>query len=182
MQDATYGNNPGRSDIIVRSKTAEDILRGAQREGYLTLASSNPEDIVKTVLPAEKKLGFQAMRSVSQAAGRGVPHYGVEYRPKCRGDVYLLESLKRVTIVLSYFYLFAEIFRPYRIYAFMLAKIPSSWLEYMNRKRQKYLFHYQLRNAFIDCTYVRNDERNVLVEKHQRIVEKCKHVHHDMFS
>lgn len=81
----SYGpDNAGRSDVVVRTEAGERALACALACGRLSVELTEPGELARTALPAEKKLGAHLYAVLKKLAGGAVPRYDVRYVPADR--------------------------------------------------------------------------------------------------
>jgi len=155
LEEASYRNNPGKSDVIVRSDRGYELIDAARREGLIALSPTNWEEIISTTATSEKKLGYSTFSRIATRARRGVPFYGVTYVPARETERAHMNRtrVRFITLSFSLFDLFSDQLRKHHLYRSLLQRMRHSLMEYLNLRRQRHLSYCKFRNSPLRAMY-----------------------------
>ncbi|MCG8485456.1 MAG: Coenzyme F420 hydrogenase/dehydrogenase, beta subunit C-terminal domain, partial [Clostridia bacterium] len=75
----TYYKNEGKSDIVIRTKRGKDIIDKMKDNKCIILEEENCNELIESVVVAEKKLGMNCFISFAKLVGLSFPSYGVRF-------------------------------------------------------------------------------------------------------
>lgn len=139
-----YYKKKGKSDIVVRTKRAKNIIDKMMKRNLLELELSNREDLVKSVAVAEKKLGLNDYKCFTKMIKGDFPKYGVSFMTTKRNKL-SFKLLKPYSIIMCGHYYFCHNLIRYNWFRFFLKIIPHKFLGFYNRLKDKLMNHVRFR-------------------------------------
>ena len=141
LKDALYNNNPGKSDIVIRSKRGKAIFDQVIAEGLFETTPTMKADVIKAVAVAKKKLGVNDFRLFAKLFGLSHPNYGVKFDLVNRKDKLIDFILKPWSVIASAHYYLCHKLMKNRLFRSSLKLMPHRFLFYIATARELPVSH-----------------------------------------
>ncbi|OHB58038.1 MAG: hypothetical protein A2Y07_00710 [Planctomycetes bacterium GWF2_50_10] len=137
LKEVNFKGHPGISDIIVRTKAGEGVIKMCLDAGVIELKDSSWQDLLVSAQPSRKKLEFTYFAALARILHIGVPSFNIRYIPKNKILNKKLTRYSSITIVILFHYWLIEIISGTTMYVFAIKSIPIKILAWLNRVREK---------------------------------------------
>ena len=135
LKDAFY-NNYGQSDMVIKTPRGMKIFKQAVADGVFKVSKCDPDDVVKSVAVAEKKLGLNDFRIFTKIFSLGFPKYGVRFDLTTKKDQMIDLILKPWSVIASAHYYLCHILSRYSLFRAILKRMPHKFLFYIATARE----------------------------------------------
>jgi hypothetical protein len=138
-RDEGYDKRRGLSEIVVRTDRARRIVDAMAREGRFRLYPVSADAVAASIGVAGKKLGLNTFSRVARLFHVGVPDYRVRYRLPGSSNLRYRRLRELWAVVASAHYYVVFVLSRYRVFRWILKRIPHRLLGFVSRKREKYV-------------------------------------------
>lgn len=153
LAKASYGGNPGTSDVIARTAIGLDLIERTQREGVLALQQVTWEEILTSTVVSDKKLGLAPGFALARAVGWGLPDYRVEYRIEHRREERRCHHLRPWTVAFFLHFLLSDVLSGCPWYRRLLRWVPHRLMGRLNSLRARGLSNRRFKRSRLTATY-----------------------------
>ena len=147
LKDVYYKNNPGKSDIVIRSQRGKVLFDSLVQGGYFKAEPTERADIIKTVKVAEKKLGVNDFRLFAKLFKLAYPYYGVKFILSEPKDRALDMFLKPWSVIASSHYYLCHTWMKSSLFRNVLKRIPHKLLFVVSSARELPVSHVYFRRT-----------------------------------
>jgi len=137
LKEVNFKGHAGISDIIVRTKAGEGVIKMCLDAGVIELKDSSCQDLLVSAQPSRKKLEFTYFAVLARILHIGVPSFNIRYIPKNEILNKKLSQYSSIAVVILLHYWCIEIISGARVYVLAIKSIPIKILAWLNRVREK---------------------------------------------
>ncbi|HYF75366.1 MAG TPA: Coenzyme F420 hydrogenase/dehydrogenase, beta subunit C-terminal domain [Candidatus Nitrosocosmicus sp.] len=135
-----------KSDIVVRTKRAEEIVQKMINEGILIVEESEVNDLISSVRVAEKKIGVNYFSAFIEKIGGKAPEYGIKFEIEDSLNNKKNRILEAYSVLAAGHYYMCYKLTKYRAFRYLLKKTPHKLLGILESIREKFANYKRIGN------------------------------------
>ena len=136
-----YYKAKGHSDIIIRTERGKEIFERFIDDKVFNVIKSDEKELVASVAIAEKKLGVSIFKAFSKIFNISTPSYGINFKRRDKNIGTIDKILLPYSVIASGHYYLCHMLVKYKIFRFLLKRIPHSLLGRLEMIREKRVYH-----------------------------------------
>ena len=151
----------GKSDIVVRTARGKIIMDNLIKENKIDIEDAEINDMIRSVGPAEKKLGVNYNSDFIRKIGGYAPNYGIKFlmndpdKPNKQTNKQIRHENFSRLIAINYY--LSHSLNKYKLFRAILKRTPSKILYYLTRLTEGRSV--QVKNRHVDKLFIKKIEK-----------------------